>query len=71
MMKTIQRTNMFSNKNSLPFPYQIVLFNKTTLEYFMEVLYQQSERERLVSDGKTVFLEHYAVWSREPTVPLL
>ena len=70
IMKTIQRTNMFSNNNSLPFPYQIVLCNKTTLEYFMEVLYQQPERERLVSDGKTVFMEHYAEWSREPTVPL-
>jgi hypothetical protein len=64
MMKSIQRTNMFSNNNTLPFPYQIHLFNKTTLEYFMEVLYQQPERERLVLDGKTIFLEYYADWSR-------
>ena len=62
IMKSIQRTNMFSNNNTLPYPYQIHLFNKTTLEYFVEVLYQQPERERLVSDGKTIFLEYYADW---------
>lgn len=62
IMKTIQRTNMFSNNNTLPFPYQIVLYNKTTLEYFMEVLYEQSERERLSTDGKAIFQEHYTHW---------
>jgi predicted acylesterase/phospholipase RssA len=62
MMKSIQRTNMFSNNNTLPFPYQIILYNKTSLEYFMEVLYEQKEREQLVSDGKAIFLEYYADW---------
>lgn len=62
IIKTIQRTNILSNNNTLPFPHQIILYDKTTLEYFMEVIYQQSERERLVSDGKTIFQEHYANW---------
>lgn len=68
IIKTIQRTNILSNNNTLPFPHQIILYDKTTLEYFMEVVYQQTERELLVSDGKTIFQEHYLAWSGEPTV---
>jgi NTE family protein len=64
IMKSIQRTKMFSNNNTLPFPYQIVLYNKITLEYFMEVLYEQKEREYLVSEGKTIFEEYSRAWSR-------
>jgi predicted acylesterase/phospholipase RssA len=67
MMKSIQRSDMFSNNNTLSFPYQIVLYNRTTLEYFMEVLYQQTERERLVTEGKGIF--HASSRVEEPSPP--
>ena len=70
MMKTIQYSHLFTNNNTFPFPYQIILKNKTSLEYFMEVVYKQSERERLVSDGKTFFKKHYDEWSRGTDEPL-
>ena len=65
MMKTIQRSHLFANNNTFPFPYQIILKNRISLEYFMEVVYQQCERERLVLDGKTCFQQYYDDWSRE------
>ena len=65
IMKTIQRAHLFTNNNTLPFPYQIILYNKVSLEYFMEVLYNQGERERLTTEGKTIFQEYYKEWNSE------
>ena len=69
LMKSIHHTSLFMNNNTYPFPYQICIKHLTTFEYFMEVIYHQDERLRLVVEGERFFKEHYQLWSREPMSP--
>ena len=62
MFKVSHRHSLFKNDNSQPFPYQIVLKNKTTLEYFIDVLYKKEERERLVAEGNQTFYTAIDEW---------
>ena len=62
MYNIIYQHGLFSNDNSHPYPYQIVLKDKTSLEYFIIVLSDKNEREHLVMDGKRIFKEHLDKW---------
>ena len=62
LFKVSHRHLLFKNDNSLSFPYQIVLKNKTTLEYFIDVLYKKEERERLVVEGNQTFCKAIDDW---------
>ena len=52
LFNVIYQNRLFSNDNSLPFPYQIVIKHKTTLEDCMKTLYSREERDKLVNMGK-------------------
>jgi len=54
----IHQTNMFSNENSKDIKHQIVLKEKTTLEYCIQVLYNKEEREHLVKKGRDLLIQH-------------
>lgn len=62
MSNLIQRHSLFENDNSYPFPYQILLNNKTTIQYFLDVLYKKEERERLVIGGNQTFCAAIDEW---------
>jgi NTE family protein len=55
----IRYNGLFTNDNTLPFTHQIVLDNKLSITYFIEVLYNKNERRKLVEDGKTCFIHHF------------
>lgn len=54
----IRQTSMFSNNNDRPIKHQIVLKQRTTLEYCIQVLYNKEDREQLVKMGRELFIEH-------------
>jgi hypothetical protein len=58
----IQRHSLFENNYS-PIPYQIIIQRYTTLEYGTKVLYEKTERERLVEKGKQEMAEYLLKWS--------
>lgn len=62
LFHVIKHNSLFGNDNSLHYPYQLVIYNKTTLDYFLEVLYKKEERERLVTIGNQTFQNIYNQW---------
>jgi len=67
LFNIIKYYSLFENDNSELFPYQIKLYNKTTLDYFMEVLYKKEEREHLVIEGNETFKTYYKNWNNITT----
>jgi predicted acylesterase/phospholipase RssA len=70
LFNVIKCNSLFKNDNSLPFPYQIQIYNKTTLDYFLEVLYTKEERERLVTMGNQTFQNLYKKWNTNESIHL-
>jgi len=58
--------SLFGNDNSYPITYQIVLKTQTTFEYGAKVLYDKSERELLVEQGKKEMAHHLSKWFSIP-----
>lgn len=54
----IRQTTLFSNNNGRPIKHQVVLKQRTTLEYCIQVLYNKEDREQLVKLGRELFIEH-------------
>lgn len=63
LFHVIKHNSLFENDNSLPYPYQVLMYDKTTLDYFLEVLYKKEERERLVTMGNQTFQNAYKKWT--------
>jgi NTE family protein len=59
IFNVIRQTTMFSNDNSRVVKYQFVLYEQTTLEYCIQVLYNKSDRERLVKEGRELFTKKF------------
>jgi predicted acylesterase/phospholipase RssA len=59
LYKVIRHYKLFSNDHYEEFPYQIILKNTCSIEYFIEVLYDKEKRRQLVDEGKVIFSNFY------------
>jgi predicted acylesterase/phospholipase RssA len=59
LYKVIRHYKLFSNDHFEEFPHQIILKNTSSLEYFIEVLYDKEKRRQLVEEGKVIFSTFY------------
>ena len=62
LFSVINNNRLFSNDNTLDYPYQVVLYNLTTLESCIQALYTREEREHLVSDGRRELHTQFTKW---------
>lgn len=62
LFNVIYKNRLFSNDNSLPFPYQIIFREKPTIEYCVEVIYSREERSRLVARGRQYAIHYLEKW---------
>jgi hypothetical protein len=54
--RVIHNNGLFTNDNSMEYPYQFILKNTISLEYVFKTLYEKEEREHLVNLGIDFFI---------------
>ena len=54
--RVIHNNGLFTNDNSMEFPYQFILYSTNSLEYILKCLYEKEEREHLVNLGIDFFI---------------
>lgn len=58
MRNIISHNSLMFNDNSHKLRYQIVMNNKATLDYCIQVLYNKEKRECLINDGRQLLTNH-------------